>query len=162
MGAAASKADQPWSTPLECLLANLRTLHISREIHSKRLTFLSSEAWPQYSLDNGPQWPPTGTFNLNILRDLDNYCQKMGKWSEVCGRPGFDPWVGKIRWRRKWQPIPVLLPRKSHGQTSLVGYSPWGRTELDTTERHSYMFTHILVGYLHLLLRAAIALIRVP
>jgi len=37
------------------------------------------------------------------------------------GRPGFDPWVGKIPWRRKWQPTPVLLPGKSHGQRS-----PWG------------------------------------
>jgi len=35
-----------------------------------------------------------------------------------------DPWVGKILWRRKWLPIPVLLPEKSHGQRSLVGYSP--------------------------------------
>ena len=41
-------------------------------------------------------------------------------------RPGFDPWVGKIPWRRKWQPIPIFLPGKSHGQRSLVGYSPWG------------------------------------
>ena len=40
--------------------------------------------------------------------------------------PGFDPWVGKIPWRRKWQSTPVLLPGKSHGQSSLVGYSPWG------------------------------------
>ena len=32
-----------------------------------------------------------------------------------CGRPGFNPWVGKIHWRRKWQPTPVLLPGKSHG-----------------------------------------------
>ena len=37
-----------------------------------------------------------------------------------CGRPGFNPWVGKIPWRRKWQPTPVLLPRKSHGRRSLV------------------------------------------
>ena len=37
----------------------------------------------------------------------------------------FDPSVGKIPWRRKWQPIPVFLPGKSHGQRSLVGYSPW-------------------------------------
>ena len=37
-------------------------------------------------------------------------------------------------WRRKWQPTPVFLPGESHGQTSLVGCSPWGRTELDTTE----------------------------
>ena len=37
-----------------------------------------------------------------------------------CERPGFDPWVGKNPWRRKWQPTPVLLPWKSHGQKSLV------------------------------------------
>ena len=37
-----------------------------------------------------------------------------------CRNPGFDPWVGKIPWRRKWQPTPVLLPRKSHGRRSLV------------------------------------------
>ena len=51
-----------------------------------------------------------------------------------CRRPWFDPWVGKISWRRKWQPTPVSLPGKSHGQRSLVGYSPWGRKELGTTE----------------------------
>ena len=51
-----------------------------------------------------------------------------------CGRPGFDPWVGKIPWRRKWQPTPVFLPREFHGQRSLVGYSSRGRKELDTTE----------------------------
>ena len=37
-----------------------------------------------------------------------------------CGRPGFDSWVGKIPWRRKWQPTPVFLPGKSHGRRSLV------------------------------------------
>ena len=52
-----------------------------------------------------------------------------------CGRPGFNPWVGKIPWRRKWQPTPVFLPGESHGRRSLVGYSPWGRKEADTTER---------------------------
>ena len=41
-------------------------------------------------------------------------------------RCGFNPWVGKISWRRKWQPTSVFLPRKSHGQRSLEGYSPWG------------------------------------
>ena len=50
------------------------------------------------------------------------------------GRPGFDPWVGKIPWRRKWHPTPVLLPGKSHWLRSLVGYSPWGHKESDTTE----------------------------
>ena len=48
---------------------------------------------------------------------------------------GFDPQVGKMPWRREWQSTPVLLPGESHGQRSLVGYSPWGRKESDTTER---------------------------
>ena len=51
-----------------------------------------------------------------------------------CRRHRFDPWLRKIPWRRKWQPTPEFLPRKSHGQRSLVGYSPWGHKELDTTE----------------------------
>ena len=45
-------------------------------------------------------------------------------------RLGFAPWVGKIPWRRKWQPAPVFLPGESHGRRSLVGCSPWGHTEL--------------------------------
>ena len=49
-------------------------------------------------------------------------------------RRGFSPWVGKIPWRRTWQPTPGFLPGESHGQRSLVGYSPWGHTESDTTE----------------------------
>ena len=49
-------------------------------------------------------------------------------------RRRFNPWVRKIPWRRKWQPTPVFLPGKSHGQRSLADYSPWGRKELDTTE----------------------------
>ena len=43
-----------------------------------------------------------------------------------CRRLGFDPWVRKIPWRSKWQPTPVFLPGKPHGQRSLVGYSPRG------------------------------------
>ena len=45
-----------------------------------------------------------------------------------------DPWVGKIPWSRKWQPPPVFLPGEFHGQRCLVGYSPWSRKELDSTE----------------------------
>ena len=43
-------------------------------------------------------------------------------------------WVGKIPWRRKWQPTPVSLPGKYHGQKCLVDYSPWGHKESDTSE----------------------------
>ena len=52
-----------------------------------------------------------------------------------CRRPRFDPWVGKIPWRRMWQPTPVFLPGEFHGQRSQVGYSPWGCKKSDTTER---------------------------
>ena len=50
-----------------------------------------------------------------------------------CGKPRFDPWVGKIPWRRARQPTPVFLPEKFQGQGCLVGYSPWDHKELDTT-----------------------------
>ena len=50
-------------------------------------------------------------------------------------RLGFHPWVGKIPWRKEWQPTPVLLPGKFHGHRSLAGYSPWGRKESDMTKR---------------------------
>ena len=49
-------------------------------------------------------------------------------------RHGFDPWFGKILWRRAWQPIPVFLPVESHGQRSLAGYNTRGHKESDTTE----------------------------
>ena len=49
-------------------------------------------------------------------------------------RCGFNPWVGKVPWRRASQPTPVLLPGESPGQRSLVGYSPWGHKDSDTTE----------------------------
>ena len=46
----------------------------------------------------------------------------------------FDPWVGKIPWRREWLPTPVFLPGEFHGQRSLAGHSPWGLKESDSTE----------------------------
>ena len=45
-------------------------------------------------------------------------------------RQGFNPWVWKIPWSRKWQPTPVFLPGESHGQRSLAGYSPWGQQRI--------------------------------
>ena len=55
------------------------------------------------------------------------------------GDPGnmghaFDLWIRKSPWRRKWQPTPVFLPGKSHGQSSLSGYNPWGCKELGMAE----------------------------
>ena len=49
-------------------------------------------------------------------------------------------------WRRQWHPTPVLLPGKSHGRRILVGCSPWGRTESDTTERLHFHFSLSCIG----------------
>ena len=86
-----------------------------------------------------------GKKNPNIRLSELLYSEYPYKWTSLvaqmvkclclqCGRPGFDPWVRKILWRRKWQPTPVLLLGKSHGRRSLVGYSLWGHGELDMTE----------------------------
>ena len=71
---------------------------------------------------------------------LDGRCFPVGSEGKEepacqCRRCGFHPWVGKIPWRRAWQPIPVFLPGESRGQNlcSLGGYSSWGRKESDTT-----------------------------
>jgi len=51
-----------------------------------------------------------------------------------CRRCGFNPWVRKIPWGRKWQPTRILLPDKFHGWRSLEGYSPWGYKGSDVME----------------------------
>ena len=58
-------------------------------------------------------------------------------------RCGFNPCVGKIPWKRAWQPTPVFLPGESHGQRSLAGYSPWGHKELGTAEATQRACMHI-------------------
>ena len=74
-------------------------------------------------------------------------------WSSVVKNPpanvgdtgnlSWIPWVMKIPWRKKWQPTPVFLPGKSHGERSMVGYSPWGHKESNTTQQLS-TYTHPL------------------
>ena len=70
-------------------------------------------------------------------------------------------------WRRKWQPTPVFLPWKSHGQRSLVGHSPWGRKESDTTEQLHFFF-RIIIGLIQISRRVVtffsplLGLLRLP
>ena len=93
-------------------------------------------------------------FNTLSMFVIDCLCLGFPGGSEVkifcfqCGRPGFDPWVGKIPWRRKWQPTPVFLPGESHGWSSLVDPSPWCRKESDMTERLHYLFTVFVMAFL--------------
>ena len=79
--------------------------------------------WPSFF--NGASWRTSGQ---------ESACR--------CRRCRFDPWVRKIPWRRKWLPTPVFLPGESHGQRSLVGYSPWGHKESDMTEQLTHTHTH--------------------
>ena len=69
-----------------------------------------------------PQWLSSKDFRLQ--------CRKHR-------RLGFDPWAGKIPWRRAWQPTPLFLPEAFQGQRSLEGYSSWGGKESNTAERLS-------------------------
>ena len=71
------------------------------------------------------------------LRGKESACQ--------CRRPGLGPWIRKIPWRRKRQPTPVFLPRKSHGQRSLEGVSPWGCRESDMTEHTCTLGTYVTI-----------------
>ena len=61
-------------------------------------------------------------------------------WTDLAANINF--WgTLQVSGRRQWHPTPVLLPGKSHGWRSLVGYSPWDHTELDTTERLHFHFS---------------------
>ena len=60
----------------------------------------------------------TGRWRLIYI----HYCGSSLRICLQCRRPGFDPWVRKIPWRREWLPTPVFLPEEFHGQRSLEGY----------------------------------------
>ena len=66
---------------------------------------------------------------------IGSVVKNLPEMQEMCRTPGFDPWVGKIPWRRAWQPTPLFLLGKSHGQRSLAGYDPWGCKEPEMIER---------------------------
>ena len=81
-------------------------------------------------------------FHYGLLHDskyINGLPWQLRQWGIhlQCRRQRLDPWVGKILWKRKWQPALVFLPGESHGQRNLAGYSPWGHKELDMTEQPS-------------------------
>ena len=67
-------------------------------------------------------------YNIVKLKNKIKYIKKKKKKRIClqCRKPRFDPWVGKISWRREWLSTPIFLPGEFHGQRSLVGYSQWG------------------------------------
>ena len=79
-----------------------------------------------------------GSCSFSSASSTAPWCLRRLRIRLQCRRPGFDPCVRKIPWRRKWLPTPAFLPGESHGQRSLVGYSLWGHKDLDTTERLTF------------------------
>ena len=85
-----------------------------------------------------PPWPLRVAIEMKPEMQMAILYPWWLRWWRICLQcwgPGYDPWEGKIPWRRKWQPTPVFLPGKFSGQKSLAGYSPWGRQESDTSEQ---------------------------
>ena len=64
-----------------------------------------------------------------------------------CGKPGFDFRVGKIPWKREWQPTPVFLPGEFHGQRSLAGYGPQGaKSQTQLSDKHTHTVVKIMLS----------------
>ena len=102
--------------PYVNFLSGLSSMSVDCRGQELRLATILESHWDQRSLEITLFKPSPGL--PCWLSGKESACQ--------CRRPGFDPWVGKIPWRRKWQPTPVFLPGESHGQRRLAGYSPWG------------------------------------
>ena len=81
----------------------------------------------------GMWWMGTHRGHLSVPSPPTSLGFSGGEGTCQRGRCEFSPWVGKMPWRREWQPTPVFLPGESHEQRSLAGYSPGGHKELNTT-----------------------------
>ena len=125
-----------WASPHpchSCVLSNLLILNRRRvkygELH---LTFISTGKFPIVILNFFSNFNSCKYFSLGFpggVSGKEPACQ-----CRRYKRCRFNPWTGKIPWRRKWQPTSVFFPGKSHGQRSLAGYGPWGRPASDMLE----------------------------
>ena len=94
----------------------------------------------------------TTILGLTDAYDFNTVCREIGQRSKsrcrhLCVVSEKLFWSNlKVKWRRQWQPTPVLLPGKSHGWRSLVGCSPWGQEEVDMTERLHFHFSLSCIG----------------
>ena len=129
----------PWTVACQAPLS----LGFSRQEYWSGLPFPSPGDLPNPGIEPGSPALQADSLLTELLLETANLL--MGFPGGISGKepvyqcnrlkiPAFDPYVGKILWRRTQQPTPVFLPGESHGQRCLAAYSPWGRKELDTTE----------------------------
>ena len=97
------------------------------------------EPHPQSSAPSVWKGPWDLRYDVGFLGGSDSKESTCG-----AGRPGFDPWVGKIFWRREVLPTPLFLPGESHRQRSLAGYSPWSHKQ-----SHRLSAFHTLLSFAH-------------
>ena len=99
--------------------------------------------WIMFSSRHMPRSEIAGSCSsssFSFLRNLHTVLHGLPRWlggkqsACQCRRCRFNPWVGKIPWRNKWQPTPVFLSGTSHGQRGLAGCSPCGHKELDMAD----------------------------
>ena len=82
MGNKSSKPISP-NSPLGQLLESLKPHALIPSIKLKTLARLCSKTWPRYKLEDGTRWPPQGSFDPDILRELANFCHRAAKWKEM-------------------------------------------------------------------------------
>ena len=129
-----------WGAGLFSLLSAPFIIHSARDTargknRGEKCFLTTTNIMPPTNINSPGFKPDTGTMGQNVkLGPSQDTCgdslvaQSVKRIYLQCRRPGFNSCMGKIPWRRKWQPTPVFLPRESQGQRSLAGYSPWGRT----------------------------------
>ena len=120
-----------WARPTPCS-STLRARHGAAAVGMLRWepAFLKPEGGthpPEEALDN--------CLKVSVFGSPGSSVGKSSPANVGDTRHGFSSWVGEIPWRKKWQPTPVSLPGKCHGQRSLAGCSPWPHRESGTTER---------------------------
>ena len=140
----------------------LYTIKVSAGWHKGSINFLTLEVTQTFCLKPSPSVALTRSQRPREEHPLFQYhsarnpgCMGFPKWLRwqrihlQCRRPAFDPWVGKIPWRREQLPIPVFLPGEFHGPRSLAGYSLRDCKELDMTEQLSLAYSRTSNKYNH-------------
>ena len=139
MEVATSDSSSPWQGISRRPPPAFGVIYIHMSSLSSKINLRSSLPHPLIPLCTPTKNPPKCVvFQLyELWQELQrqNSFLNNPNFASSCGIAGFDSWVGKLLWRRKWQPTPVLLPGKFRGWRILVGYSPWGRKESDMTEQ---------------------------
>ena len=157
VGAPAVLEWAPVPTPLRpslCVFLGARPCSLAFSSISQRPCFISTLVSLPFTWKETLFFPQIVTISFNWLcfisgPTLSTY-PLTGWWPRLwriclqCRRPGFDPWIRKTPWRRKWQPTPVFLPGELHRERSLAVCSPWGHKESDTTERLTLSLSHRL------------------